>query len=410
MKYNCLADLLSSDNVDDFIDNIWGQKVQYYRNSSVNEPFEILNLTMFELTLSNLNRAHEGWLHFAHGSLNQIPPTMVDKDGLLKMGMIRSAFASGETLYLTKANRLFPTLQSICQIIEKDLSLKGIGLREHVNAHVFLTPLNTQGFQPHRDEHASFIMQVEGVKKWTVYEPSIEQQNVKKNLIKGSVNQTILADYKQHQFQLEPGDIMYMPEFWPHEACASDLHSMHITFRVFPLRWVDIMMKICPEHPILSAHVPRYHSTDSSYLLDSFINKLTSSEFLGPLQKLLQNVLKSSIPLEKNPAISSIEQILVADKVKLNTLLIRPEYIPCRLIETEEEVGIEFSDSIIRGPSLMKTLFEYVLSTKRMRPCDLPTIGTNDELLEIVRSMVRFGLLRIEGYQYSDREAKIQKN
>jgi hypothetical protein len=396
MNYNFLADIVGTNGVDAFIKDVWGSAVQKYRYSGATMTAEIMNLAMFELMLTRLNRAHEGWLHFASGSIKQIPLSMIDKDGLLNMEMIRGAFVSGETLYLTKAERLFPTLQCMCHAIEKDFLACGISLREAVNAHIFLTPPKSQAFQTHRDEHASFILQIEGVKEWTVYESLIEQPAVKTKLVKGVVDRATLADFRQHKFLLEPGDVLYMPEWWPHEAYASDAHSMHITFRVFPLRWADIITEVSTAYSGLSDSVPCCPIVEANHLVDSLINKLTSPSFVKLLRNMLNEKLEGNRRYKKLH-VNGFQQILESDNVKFDTFLLKQEDTICELIEMENEVGIKFSNGMIRGAVCLKGLFEYVISKHRMRACDLPQVVGNDELLDIVRSLVRFGLLKVEG-------------
>lgn len=40
-----------------------------------------------------------------------------------------------------------------------------------VGSNIYLTPANTQGFAPHYDDIEAFVFQIEGAKRWRVYNP-----------------------------------------------------------------------------------------------------------------------------------------------------------------------------------------------------------------------------------------------
>ena len=40
-----------------------------------------------------------------------------------------------------------------------------------VGANVYLTPPNSQGFAPHYDDIEAFVLQIEGKKRWRLYNP-----------------------------------------------------------------------------------------------------------------------------------------------------------------------------------------------------------------------------------------------
>src|SRR5262249_37541399 len=198
-----------------------------------------LTLDGFEATLASLNRAHEGWLHIAAHGVHALPPGFVDADGFLDMDRVAAALNAGYTLYLTKAERLIPPLARLCSSLADELAGHGLGLRSKINAHVFFTPPHSQGFAPHRDEHASFILQMDGAKDWTIYAPTADADR-DQVFRAGAVEREVLRRHRPIEVRLEPGDVLYIPEWWPHEARANSTYSLHVTVRLFPLRWVDL--------------------------------------------------------------------------------------------------------------------------------------------------------------------------
>lgn len=112
--------------------------------------------------------------------------------------------------------------------------------------NLYLTPPNSQGFAPHYDDIEAFVLQIEGKKRWKVYAP---RTNTEK-----------LPRYSSHNFQqneigkpiaevvLEPGDILYFPRGFIHQATTVEgHHSLHITLSVYQKNsWADLMEAIVP--------------------------------------------------------------------------------------------------------------------------------------------------------------------
>lgn len=397
MKCDSLLRLILPDDVDTFLRDTWARSTRLYPRSLGEAAGEILSLGTFELMLATLSRGHEGWLHFARGGLKQVPHGMVDEDGMLDLRKIRAAFSSGETLYLTKAERLSSSLMQLCRAVELDLVARGIGLRKPVGAHVFLTPPGSQGFPAHRDEHASFVLQLEGSKEWIVYEPSAEPPAAPGTILRpGAVDALTLEQARPHTHVLQSGDVLYMPEWWPHQARTSSAHSLHVTVRIFPLRWVDLLIELCADHPALFEPVQPYAVTRPGEILEPLMSMLGSERFQEPLPRLLDEILwRHAVPRVALPN-DGLRQVLMIEQVDLDTRLMRAAGASCTVFEAGGEVCIGFPGGVIRGPSLIREVFEYVAVTTTLRPRDLPPIAGRDyDRLSVARTMIRDGLLRI---------------
>lgn len=396
MESYSLSDLIRPNDVESFLDHTWGRVPCLYRQSLADDSAQLMTLSSFEQTLATLNRAHEGRLYLARGGRKAVPPDMIDAQGMLDLRRLRAAFANGETLYLTKAERLSYPLMHLSRSIELELIAKGIFLREPVSAHVFLTPPDSQSFPPHRDEHASFVLQLDGCKEWNVYEP-LQSGALQGGLVRpGGVDPSSLQGVKKHNYRPQKGDVLYMPEWWPHEARASSAHSLHITLRIFPLRWVDVILEICADHSALSDALPRSLVDNPPALLECSLDLLTSRSFRAKLPDLLQNISRRhSLPRTALPD-DGLRQVLEVNRIELNTCLERSAGTSCQVFEAGGEVCIGFAGGVIRGPASVKAVFEYVASVTELRPLDLPSIeGVTYDRLEVARTLVKDGLLKI---------------
>eukprot|EP00957_Ditylum_brightwellii_P171764 13076041-Ditylum_brightwellii.AAC.1 len=125
-----------------------------------------------------------------------------------------------------------------------------------VGSNAYLTPpSNSQGFAPHYDDIEAFVLQLEGSKRWRVYSPMSMTETLPRESS---------ADYTEKDLEgiepvideiLEPGDMLYMPRGWIHQAHtplgklgASAEHSLHLTVSAMQnWAWVDLLEILMPE-------------------------------------------------------------------------------------------------------------------------------------------------------------------
>jgi bifunctional lysine-specific demethylase and histidyl-hydroxylase NO66 len=102
-------------------------------------------------------------------------------------------------------------------------------------ANAYFTPKRSQGLAVHHDTHDVFVLQVSGTKRWQVYEPvwelPLKRQRHTEEM--GAPGDTVL------DVVLGPGDTLYLPRGWLHQALTSDEDSLHLTIGVNVYTWID---------------------------------------------------------------------------------------------------------------------------------------------------------------------------
>lgn len=157
-------------------------------------------------------------------------------------------FERGCTVRLLRPHEHSDGIHSLLSILELEWGCM-------VGANAYLTPPNSsQGFAPHYDDIEAFCLQLEGKKRWKVYEP----------LNPGSVLPRFSStDFKEEDLVgiqpvldvvLEAGDMLYMPRGWIHQACTlrsgaeENEHSLHLTVSTMQQwSWADLMEVVFPE-------------------------------------------------------------------------------------------------------------------------------------------------------------------
>ncbi|MGO7543274.1 JmjC domain-containing protein [Rhizobium ruizarguesonis] len=388
-----LAQIMGKSEAQVFLSDYWGRRVRHWPAGNSGFGDFGIRLDDFEGTLRTLNRAHEGWLHFADQGLRAVPPDFAGREGFLDMRKVASALSSGQTLYLTKADLAMPALALACSGLAHDLAAFGITLREKIGAHVFLTPRQSQGFAPHRDSHASLILQCEGRKHWEIYVPRDVNARAHRP---GSVGDAVLAEHEKVELTLEEGDLLYMPEWWPHAARASQSHSLHVTLRIFPLRYCDVVSELVGLSDIFAAALPT-HTSPNAATVTILSDVFTSPGLRKDIAAHLAAAWAAAVSTPKSTSDAGcLKRAVAAEELDLSTLLVRDPGAPCDVLTDGGTAELVFSGNVVRGPDLFAPVFDYVVRNARFRPCDLPEIDAGYDKLDVSRRLVRDGLMGVE--------------
>ena len=139
-------------------------------------------------------------------------------DGLARPERVAAAHAAGATIVLQALQLHWHPAAVYCRGLEQALGFP-------VQANAYATPAGAQGFAVHHDTHDVFVLQVAGTKRWRIYAPVVE-------LPLGTQRWSAeLGDPGPpvDDLTLQPGDTLYLPRGWPHEAVAQDADSLHVT-------------------------------------------------------------------------------------------------------------------------------------------------------------------------------------
>ena len=138
------------------------------------------------------------------------------RSGFVDGPAVRAYLAAGASLKLNRLSDWHRPARDIRRALESALPVA-------VSCYAFWTPPERRGMLPHRDGSHVLAIQLEGRKQWRVY-GSPEHVASDAGLAPGISGPT-------HEFVLEPGDLLYLPHGWPHEATAiGEQNSLHLTF------------------------------------------------------------------------------------------------------------------------------------------------------------------------------------
>jgi bifunctional lysine-specific demethylase and histidyl-hydroxylase NO66 len=158
------------------------------------------------------------------------------------------------------------TIRLLCPQQYNDTIHALLSLLEHefhcmVGANIYCTPPNSaQGFAPHYDDIDAYIVQLEGYKRWKVYKPINSNERLPRTSSRDYATQDLMHIEPVMDIVLGPGDLLYMPRGWIHQACTIPIsnksanddmnqqHSLHLTISTMQQwAWADYMEILLPE-------------------------------------------------------------------------------------------------------------------------------------------------------------------
>jgi bifunctional lysine-specific demethylase and histidyl-hydroxylase NO66 len=141
--------------------------------------------------------------------------------GAANVERVAAEFAGGATIVLQALHLSHLPLALFCRELEARLG-------HPVQANAYYTPRSAQGLPVHHDTHDVLVLQLAGEKRWLVYEPALElplkNQHYSSEL--GEPGEAVL------DLTLRPGDTLYLPRGWLHEALTSEPDSLHLTLGI----------------------------------------------------------------------------------------------------------------------------------------------------------------------------------
>jgi len=283
---NNLKSILGEFSLSEFITNYWEKSPLLVRSKDRLSDNNWLNLEQFDELVFCSNLRHPFFRVFKNGQL--ISPAKVTTvrqvglrldTGLANLDNLYDIYNNGGTIVLVSLEKYFEPVAQYCRQLEDFF-------RFPVQAYAYLTPVNVKGVSPHYDTHEVFVLQLEGKKNWKVWSNPVKlpmrvsQNNYDyENIVKYSENNKPLLETT-----LEPGDLLYIPRGFIHNANTDDYYSLHISISIMITRWVDILESIILEQ--LS------HFAEESYLCKSLpfgrsLGELTDAETKEDIHKML---------------------------------------------------------------------------------------------------------------------------
>jgi len=148
-------------------------------------------------------------------------------------------FRDGTTIVFRSLNERWSALTALSQNLSAELSAR-------INVNAYLTPPGSQGLSTHYDTHDVFVLQTSGTKHWRIYHSPVRlplkpQPTGGKD---GAAASPAVEGWSTNiEAVLQPGDLLYIPRGFLHDATSLENTSLHLTVGVYTETWGSLLKR-----------------------------------------------------------------------------------------------------------------------------------------------------------------------
>lgn len=229
--------LLSGITSADFFKNYF-EKEPFLRNNPPDKFKQLLSTKIVKDLLEKQVLRHCTDFDITQYSSKEGRKTLNGPEGSKPLDVWKKVLHDGCSLRLLRPQNYCDALWHLCAHLEEF-----VGCPVGVNAYI--TPSGNQGFAPHFDDVDAFVCQIEGSKKWRIYNPRADGLD---DLPRQSSVDFAQEDMKGmtlwKEVVLNEGDVLYLPRGRIHEAkSVKGSISLHVTVSMFQKwTWADFLL------------------------------------------------------------------------------------------------------------------------------------------------------------------------
>lgn len=375
-----------------FFEDYWEKQTLVVKHNQPNYFHSLLSLDEVDRVLTTLDRRYPDiTLKNANREITSDDYTV--EDDALDVAKVYQLFDEGSTIALAFLDTIVPSLTSFCRALEGEFSFP-------FQTNIYMTPPGAQGAKPHYDTHDVFVLQVAGSKKWSIYGTPVELPLPAQDFDSAIHEQgaSIL------EFQLDAGDVAYVPRGIVHDARSTDVVSLHITAGVLRYTWTDLLLEFVAgaalNDPAFRKALPPgfarpgFDRTQARETLRGLLQKVsTRADFDAAFNTSLDYFVDRLMSVCPPPLRGQMAQLGELDGLRADTAVGARPGVMTRLRRNGESATVECYGRRINFPSHAHDAVQFAMNHPRFTARDLP--GDLDEAgkLAVVRRLIREGLV-----------------
>jgi len=328
-------------------------------------------------------RFREGELSLARSDPRISPDDYLLDNGEIDRGAVMRFWQQGATIILPQLERRHIELAHFCRQLEAVFSA-------HVQTNIYLTPAGAQGFHTHYDNHCVFVCQVEGRKRWRLYDTPAGTPFRGERFTPGK----FAAGEPVAEFVLEPGDMLYVPRGLMHDAVSEPgSHSLHITTGVIVKTLADFVLEAVAEAslraPALRRSMPAgFHRDDfdRESLRTLFETALDTARREADLDSVL-DLFTDAFVRTRQPDLSGG---LTGGPVTSDTRIARHPQTAMRLASDGHHIALVMAGGDISFDEGAAPALEAFLAGATLSQADFAALG-DDKARDAVERLLAFG-------------------
>lgn len=385
-----LEGLIDPISKDTFLRDYWERKPLIINRRQPDYFRSLLSLDEVDRVLTTLDLRHPNiTLKDAAKPITAADYTI---DGeTLDIARVYQHFQDGSTITLAYLDDVIPSLAACCRALEKEFSCP-------FQANVYLTPAGAKGAKYHYDTHDVFVLQAAHSKRWTLYGTPVELP---------LTGQSFDASLHEQgaptlEFELQAGDIAYIPRGVVHDAQSGDEISLHITVGALSYRWMDLLLELVADAGLNDASFrrslpagfarPEFDRTEARNKARELLQKLTTHPNIDAiLDRFVDQFLSACPPMLRG----QLSQLAGLERLTLDSVACARSGVIYQVRTDADAVMVDCYGRTIRLPPHASDALRVALSGSSFAVRALADNLDAQGKLTLVRRLVREGLVEV---------------
>ncbi|SDC20218.1 cupin domain-containing protein [Niabella drilacis] len=318
-------------------------------------------------------------------TLKGVPIGHHKRDGIIHTEKAFALFNEGATLVIQAGQRYFDHLSACCMALSRKFNAP-------VQANLYITPNRSQGFNPHWDTHDVFVLQISGTKTWHLYGFEKELPTKNQGFVSKGYNKA-----PEQTLQLQPGDFLYVPRGYVHDAVADDGISAHITIGILSFTWIryfsELLMQLENEKAFREA-VPFWSKDldaaigEKTELLKETISRLARADALRKLDDQYQKMQPQLVQ-------GYFNSLLQLNDLGADTVLEVNRNVFYERENLGDQCFLKCFGKTISFPGSLKPAIDHIFDSENFTVAALPGEQPETVMMEAVTQLVREGVVFI---------------
>jgi hypothetical protein len=307
-------------------------------------------------------------------------------------GRVYDAFQHGATIVIQGLQRYWEPIVRFARDLELELS-------HPVQVNAYISPPGTRGLGVHYDTHDVFVLQIGGSKQWNVHERAVVHP------LPHQRSKTVpTAEHSSIAAELRPGQSLYIPRGFLHEAIATSQISVHLTVGILAYTWHDLFEEIfagTQEVVDFREALPPGFGDDLEALRPAISRKLRAlaawieeqdPDALGA--RLAKRFYSSRTPIR----FGQFEQLALVDALDMKSVVrLRPGCVIKLEPGSAGRLQAVLGDRTLVMPAPLESAMRYVALGDVFTAAELETFEDAESSITFIRRLVREGVLEIVG-------------
>ena len=375
-----------------FFEEYWEKRPLVVTRNQPNYFCSLLSLDEVDRVLTTLD------LRYPNVTLKNADRAITADDytlggGSLDVAKVYQLFGEGATIVLSYLDTVVPTLTSFCRSLESEFSFP-------FQSNVYLTPARAKGFKSHYGTHDVFVLQVVGSKQWTIYGTPVELPLAGQDFDPSAHE----CGEPTLEFELQAGDLAYIPRGAVHDARSGETAALHITVGVLTYTWADLFLEWVADVSLndpafrkalpLGFVRPEFDRAQARAMFQNLLERLsTKSNFEAILDRFVGEFVSACPPLLRG----QMAQVANLDRLALDSKVGARAGVVSYLRTNGESTSVDCYGRRVAFPARVSKAVRFALNRSEFAICELPGDLDDAGKLTLVRRLIREGLLAVIG-------------